>query len=308
MKIIEESKKSNQPNKLPLTSDVVFKRVFSKEENKDLLKSLLESILGTKLKSIEIKNPEMSPDLSDVKAGTLDLKISINEDTIIDVEMQVGNENNINDRETRYLVAMSNDQLKKGELYTQVRKLITISILKFNFYKRNSFLNIAHMKFENNKPEVYVDMGYNREEEILTDKLEMITIELPKFQKQNPSIESTLNQWLWLILGEEDKIKMAVKKNKEIKKAVEIVDTMSMDPKEWELYRSRQMAILNYNIGMQNSRKQGEEIGEKRGEKRGRKKEKLEIAKKLLELEDDIEKIKIATGLTEDEILSLKDN
>jgi len=308
VKIIEESKKSNQPNKLPLTSDVVFKRVFSKEENKDLLKSLLESILGTKIKSIEIKNPEMSPDLSDVKAGTLDLKISINEDTIIDVEMQVGNENNINDRETRYLVAMSNDQLKKGELYTQVRKLITISILKFNFYKRNSFLNIAHMKFENNKPEVYVDMGYNREEEILTDKLEMITIELPKFQKQNPSIESTLNQWLWLILGEEDKIKMAVKKNKEIKKAVEIVDTMSMDPKEWELYRSRQMAILNYNIGMQNSRKQGEEIGEKRGEKRGRKKEKLEIAKKLLELEDDIEKIKIATGLTEDEILSLKDN
>lgn len=101
---------------------------------------------------------------------------------------------------------------------------------------------------------------------------------------------------------------MAVKKNKEIKKAVEIVDTMSMDPKEWELYRSRQMAILNYNIGMQNSRKQGEEIGEKRGEKLGRKKEKLEIAKKLLELEDDIEKIKIATGLTEDEILSLKDN
>lgn len=304
MKIIEESNKANQPNKLPLTSDIVFKRVFSKEENKDLLQSLLESILGTKIKSIEIKNPEISPDLSDVKAGTLDLKVAVNEDTIIDVEMQVGNENNIDDRETRYLVAMSNDQLKQGELYTQVRKLIAISILKFNFYKRNSFLNIAHMKFENSKPEVYVDMGYNREEEILTDKLEIITIELPKFQKQNPSIENELNQWLWLILGEEEKIKMAVKKNKEIKKAVEIVDTMSMDPKEWELYRSRQMAILNYNIGMQNSRKQGEEIGEKRG----REKEKVEIAKKLLELGDDIEKIKIATGLKEEKILSIKDN
>ena len=302
MKIIEESKKSNQPNKLPLTSDIVFKRVFSKEENKDLLQSLLESILGTKIKSIEIKNPEMPPNLLDVKAGTLDLKVAINEDTIIDVEMQVGNENNIDDRETRYLVAMSNDQLKKGELYTQVRKLITISILKFNFYKRNSFLNIAHMKFENSKPEVYVDMGYNREEEILTDKLEMITIELPKFQKQNPSIESTLNQWLWMILGEEEKIKMAVKKNKEIKKAVEIVDTMSMDPAEWELYRSREMAILNYNIAMQNSKKQGEEIGEKRG----RKKEKVEIARKLLKKGNSIEEIIEITGLTRDEIEAIK--
>lgn len=250
----------------------------------------------------------MSPDLSDVKAGTLDLKVAVNEDTIIDVEMQVGNENNINDRETRYLVAMSNDQLKQGELYTQVRKLITISILKFNFYIRNSFLNIAHMKFENNKPEMYVDMGYNREEELLTDKLEMITIELPKFQKQNPSIENELNQWLWLILGEEEKIKMAVKKNKKIKKAVEIVDTMSMDPKEWELYRSRQMAILNYNIGMQNSRKQGEEIGEKRGKEIGKKEEKIEIAKKMLELGDGIEKVSLVTGLTKEEIKKIQQN
>ena len=280
----------------------------------------MESILGTKIKSIEIKNPELPPDLSDVKAGTLDLKVAINEDTIIDVEMQVGNENNINDRETRYLVAMSNDQLKKGELYTQVRKIITISILKFNFYKRNSFLNIAHMKFEGSKPEMYVDMGYNREEELLTDKLEMITIELPKFQKQNPSIENELNQWLWMILGEEEKIKMAVKKNKTIKKAVEIVDTMSMDPKEWELYRSRQMAITNYNIAMQNSKKQGEEIGEKRGEKRGkeigeklgkeigRKEEKNEIAKKMIELGDEIEKISLVTGLTKEEIKKIQNN
>ena len=99
----------------------------------------------------------------------------------------------------------------------------------------------------------------------------MITIELPKFKKQNPSIENELNQWLWMILGEEEKIKMAVKKNKTIKKAVEIVNTMSMDPKEWELYRSRQMAITNYNIAMQNSKKQGEEIGEKRGKKIGEK-------------------------------------
>ena len=269
MRIIVKSNQKNDPKKLPLTSDIVFKRVFSKEENKDLLQSLLESILGTKIKSIEIKNPELPPDLSDVKAGTLDLKVAVNEDTIIDVEMQVENENNIDDRETRYLVAMSNDQLKKGELYTQVRKIITISILKFNYLKRNSFLNIAHMKFEGSKPEMYVDMGYNREEELLTDKLEMITIELPKFQKQNPSTENELNQWLWLILGKEEKIKMAIKKNKKIKRAVEIVDTMSMDPKEWELYRSRQMAIMNYNISMQNSRKQGEEIGEKRGKEIG---------------------------------------
>jgi len=259
---------------------------------------MLEAILETKIESIEIKNPELPPDLSDVKAGTLDIKVVINENTVIDVEMQVGDENNIDDRTTRYLVAMSNDELKKGEKYQDIRKIVTISLLKFNYFKRNSFLNVAHMRFEKNKPEMCVDMGYKKEDELATDKLEMITIELPKFKKQNPSIENELNQWLWLIIGEEEKIKMASKKNKEIEKAVKIIDEMSMNPEEWEYYRSRQMAIMNYNIGMSNAEKRGE----KRGEKKGEKKAKEEMAKKLLDLGDGIEKIIQVTGLTREEI------
>ena len=39
---------------LPLTSDIVFKRVFAREGNEEILKSLLEAILETKIKNIEI--------------------------------------------------------------------------------------------------------------------------------------------------------------------------------------------------------------------------------------------------------------
>ena len=56
---------------------------------------------------------------------------------------------------------------------------------------------------------------------------------------------------------------MASKENEKIKKAIKIIDEMSMEPKEWELYRARQMAIMNYNIGMKNSEKKGERKGEK---------------------------------------------
>ena len=146
--------------------------------------------------------------------------------------------------------------------------------------------------------ESYVDMGYSKEEELATDRLEMITIELKKFKKKNPDANNVLNQWLWLILGEEGKIEMASKNNKELKKAVEIIDEMSMDPKEWELYRSRQMAIMNYNIGMENAKKEGEAIGEKRGEKNA----KIETARKLLAMGLDIDKIIEATELTKDEL------
>lgn len=290
--------------RLPLSSDIVFKRVFSKEENKELLKGILEAILKTKIESIEIKNPEIPRNLVDSKAGILDIKVEINKDTIIDVEMQVRNEKDIAERSTRYLIAMSNDELKKGEEYKEIKKTITINLLNFNYLKRNSFLNVAHMKFEKNTEETYINMGYSKEEELATDRLEMIIIELPKFKQKNEGVESELSQWLWLILGEEEKIKMAVKKNKKIEKAVEIIDEMSMDEKEWELYRSRQMAIMNYNAGMYYAKKEGIELGIEEGKKE----EKIEIVKKMLKEKMSVELIAKITHLSKEEIDKIKKN
>ena len=47
----------NNRKKLPLTSDIVFKRVFSREGNEEILKALLEAILNIKIAKVEVKNP-----------------------------------------------------------------------------------------------------------------------------------------------------------------------------------------------------------------------------------------------------------
>ena len=52
-------------------------------------------------------------------------------------------------------------------------------------------------------------------------------------------------------------VEMAQKENKEIKKAIEIIDEMSMDEKEWELYESRRLAIMDYNTNMKLFREEG---------------------------------------------------
>ena len=95
---------------------------------------------------------------------------------------------------------------------------------------------------------------------------------------------------------------MASKENEKIKKAIKIIDEMSMDSKEWELYRARQMAIMNYNIGMKNSEKNGERKGKKKGEKKTREK----IAKNLLNIGLDAEKIIEATGITKEELKKIE--
>lgn len=95
---------------------------------------------------------------------------------------------------------------------------------------------------------------------------------------------------------------MAKKENKELEKAMDIIDEMSMDEKEWELYESRRLAIMDYNTGMIKAR----EEGEAKGREKGRKEKQLEIAKRLLKLGISIDKIEEATELTREEIEELK--
>ena len=282
--------------KLPLTSDIVFKRAFSREGSEDILKALLEAILDKPIQEVVVKNPELPRNLYDSKAGVLDVKVGIDKNIICDIEMQVQDLKNIDKRSTYYMATLETDEIKKGEDYREIKNVIVINLLNFEFYKRNSYHNIAHMKFEKTKENEYVDMGYTEEEEIATSDLEMHFIEIPKFEKKNPEAETKLEQWLWLLAGREDKLEMAKKENKEIKKAMDIINEMSMDEKEWELYMSRQRAILDYNTGMRDAREEGARI------------KNIENAKNMLKEKIDVQIIEKVTGLTKEEIEKLVEN
>ena len=132
--------------------------------------------------------------------------------------MQVKDEGNIDKRSTIYMSKNISTQINVGEDYKNLKPSIVISILNFNRYKRNSYHQIAHMKFEKSKKEEYIDMGYKEEEEKATEVLEMHFIELPKFIKKNPEIKTKLEEWLYLIVGKEEKIKMSKLENPEVKK------------------------------------------------------------------------------------------
>lgn len=296
--------------KLPLTSDIVFKRVFSKEGNEDILKSLLEAILEIPIQDVVVKNPELPRNLYDSKASILDVKVEIDKDIVCNIEMQVKDLGDIDKRSTYYMSRILSDELKKSENYRQVKNTIVINLLNFEFYKRNSYRSVAHMKFERTKENEFVDMGYKREDEVATQDLEMHFIEIPKFVKKNPKANTKLEQWLWLIAGREEKLEMAKKENKEIKKAIDIIDEMSMNEKEWELYWSRKFAIMDYNSGMLNAQekglREGREKGMKEGIKEGIKEGKMQDAKELLKLGMSIEDIQKVTKLTKEEIEKLR--
>ena len=91
---------------------------------------------------------------------------------------------------------------------------------------------------------------------------------------------------------------MAVKENKNVKKADKVLERISKDPKERERYEAILKAEFNQRISNQKFMDKG--IIE--GEARGKKQNQIEIAKKMLNKNKPIEEIIEFTGLTKEEI------
>ena len=107
----------DQLKKLPLTSDYVFKKIFGQEENKSALIDFLEGILEIEIQNIEINNPEIAKDFYDSKYGILDLKVTLDKKIIINVEMQVQNQYNMEQRSTLlYVRYICNTIKRRGRL------------------------------------------------------------------------------------------------------------------------------------------------------------------------------------------------
>ncbi len=90
---------------LDIQSDYIFKLVFGAEKNKNLLISLVNSILkgNPKVKNLELHNTDMSKILKNNRTIHLDIKAEIGFQKFINIEIQVQNTCEIMDRAVQYL-------------------------------------------------------------------------------------------------------------------------------------------------------------------------------------------------------------
>ena len=268
---------------LPLTDDYIFKRVFAYKGNESVLKDFLEALLKIEIKGIKITNPEIIPYEKGEKRGLLDIKAEINDGTMLDVEMQMKNERNTEERATEYMGKMISEQLQVGEDYQNLKKSIVIFITNYNFLKRNSYHSVGRMKFDKTIEDEYVNMGYDKEDEIASKYIEVHYIELPKFKKKELSKFTKLDQWMCIFTQNKEGIMLAEKENKEIKRAINTLDFLSKDPKERERHNSIVMAEYNRLVSEHNFFDAGVAKGRKdRNEKTVKKKvgEKVKMKKK----------------------------
>ena len=224
---------------------------------------------------------EITPqDLKDDKFGILDIRAEINNSIQTNIEMQMLDKKDIENRIMFYWSKLYSQSIKLGEKYISAKKTI---IILFTDYE------IKGLK----KIEKYLSKWHIREDEyknmILTKNLEICIIELPKYEKYI-SKNKDLNAWVKFIRKPEEINLEDINNNRALKKAKEVLEEISGDKREEELAFQRLMYKMD------------KEAVEAAGYDKGREKEREEIARKMLEQNIPIETIIECTGLTKEEI------
>ena len=123
------------PVAIPMTNDYLFRAILQK--NNTVLKALISSLLHLDfetISSVEITNPIILGDSIDAKTFILDVKVIMNEHTVINLEMQVINEQDWPERSLLYL-CRAFDNLNRGSNYLDVKPAIQIGLLDFTLFE-----------------------------------------------------------------------------------------------------------------------------------------------------------------------------
>lgn len=124
--------KENNLKLLKPKIDVVFESLFSKK-NVKITKAFAEAMLDEKVKSIKINNDkELFREKPEDKLGILDLELDINKSEKVDVEIQLVDRSNIQERLLYYFSKLYSNEVKKGKDYIEAKRVVIIAILDYN--------------------------------------------------------------------------------------------------------------------------------------------------------------------------------
>ena len=300
-----EKEKNNKTKLLNPKIDIVFQMLFS-SQNTNITKGLISALIDKKIQKIELEiNKQLIGNKIDDKVGIVDLRARLNNNIECEIEMQMVYSKNFIPRLLYYWAKIYSGQLKRGNKYNELNKVICIAIINEDIKEFEELK--AHSKWQ-----IREEKNVTK---ILTDKLELHIITIPKaikeYKENNKNKENRLLQWM-MFLNEPECVEVdeIMKENKEIKEAEVALRELSEDEENQRIAELREKHILDtqdiYETGLDEGYKRGEKAGKIEGKKEGINEEKVKIAKKLLNKNMVIDQIIEVTELTKEEISKIQ--
>ena len=211
-----------------LLNDFAFKYVFGEDckEANDALKSLLTVFLERKVNYVVVKNSEIVKDYSKMKSPRLDLLVEFDDQTTVDLEMQLRQtKDNLPIRFSYYLARLHGSQELEGKYYGELKETIVLVFFNVNLIDNHRMCNTFTLRNEEG-------LSFVEESQ---DRMKLRTVEMAKLDI-NKSLEDMNEQekMVYYFLNchkgmDDSKIKVMIESDGVIQMLEKRVETISDD-------------------------------------------------------------------------------
>ena len=239
-----------EPFNICLTNNYAFLKIFKKEEN---VKGFLIDLLNLKekqIKKIEIKDPFTSGENKEEKEGILDIKLTLNGNKKINIEMQKTYQEDWTERSLFYNCRMFTEGFKKGEPYWKLSPCIHVGILNFNMMKSPGYYHKVTLRDE-------------KTNELYSRKFQFHMIELKKTKTaKGKARKHPLYRWARLIAATTwEEVAQESAGNRYMERIQEEMVKMSQDERDRYLYLREEMAASDRVSQLQSAENRGVRAG-----------------------------------------------
>lgn len=291
--------------------DRPFKEIMLKEENKDILKVLLETILKVEIKEIKIKPTERNTGNIKVKRKTFDALLETNEGKIgIEVNSKI--EEYVRPRSMAYISDIYAHHTLVGESYDEETNIIQINLTygitktgdkkayrKYEIKDEEGKQYVKNFKIIEYNMDYYKKIWENKEKRLVEENKYLVMLDLPLEELRKLSKTNRM-------------VNKYMKNLEEINNSPEFREYMSKEEDERKIRNTREKVFERKQKELEEKEKEidekEKEINTKEHELMGigSKNEKILIATNMLNDNFHIDTICKITGLSTDEIEEIK--
>ena len=273
-------------------TDFGFKRLFAREDSKDILRQFLFDVLALEhpIQELTYIPNEQLPETADERIGVYDVYCTDVIGQRFIVEMQRGYQTFIRDRVLYYSTFPIVHQAKKGTTWQfELLPIYCIAVLNFAIDVEPAYLRRVQLMDTQTKQVFY-------------DKLTYVYIELPKFGKGTGELTDDVDKWIYLLKNMPELQDIPAELAREpFSHAFEMAEQAALSPRERLLYEASLKSARDAYAEIMSARQKGhdEGFGEGFGEgfAEGERKRAETIARSMYSRGLAIELIAEVTGL-----------
>lgn len=290
-----------------MSFDWAFKTMLRDKANAVVLEGLLSALLRDDIVIEEILESEGNQQRPEEKFNRVDLFVRDSKGQHIIVEIQ-------NNRQLGYLQRLLFgtsrvivDHMNTGQPYTDVVKVISVSIVYFPLGEGKDYLYHGTTEFR----------GMNHRNDVLTmNEKEQLAIEpgiyhkniFPEYyliclDRYDKKLHEDVDEWIYMLKYSEIRKEF---NSKHIQQAGEKLRLMNMTQQEYRAYQNYMGELAEVQDEFQTVKLEGMKEGIEVGRQEGLKQARFEIARGLLG-EMAVRQVATKTGLSEEKVSSLKD-